>query len=318
MQYHASGYAEDDWDIFWYEKNLQGDIVAVYSEAGTKLVSYTYDAWGNFNSTYHNGSSSSTIIGKNPFLYRGYYYDRDLKLYYLNARYYDPVVGRFISADYPDVVLSTPNALTDKNLFAYCDNNPVMRTDGDGQFWETAFDVISLVVSVAEVCATPGNPWAWVGLAGDVVDLIPFVCGVGEATDVIRIATNVENVVDAVDDVHDTAKAIDNVGEALDTSADFARKVDYYITPGGDAIPSSRKAFDENLSKLSNNNGKFYGEDSRGPVRIRVEQHNPTPNYSGPENPFHTSPHFHIDRKVNITTGKWKKTYTGLMEMFYD
>lgn len=214
MQYHASGYAEDDWDIFWYEKNLQGDIVAVYSEAGTKLVSYTYDAWGNFNSTYHNGSSSSTIIGKNPFLYRGYYYDRDLKLYYLNARYYDPAIGRFISADYPDVILSTPNELTDKNLFAYCDNNPVMRTDGDGQFWGTIFDIVSLGASIAEVVATPANPWAWIGLAGDVVDLLPIVSGVGEATDLLRIATKADAVVDAVDDVHDTAKAIDNVGKA--------------------------------------------------------------------------------------------------------
>ena len=93
-----------------------------------------------------------------------------------------------------------------------------MRTDGDGQFWETAFDVISLVVSVAEVCATPGNPWAWVGLAGDVVDLIPFVCGVGEATDVIRVATKVDKVVDAVDDVHDTAKAIDNAKDTVKAS----------------------------------------------------------------------------------------------------
>jgi len=193
-----------------------------------------------------------------------------------------------------------------------------MRRDDSGMFWETVFDVVSLAFSVADVIANPDDIWAWVGLVGDVVDLIPFVSGMGEATDLIRVATKVDDFVDAVDDVHDTAKAIDRIGDGFDTSGDFARKVDYYITPGGDAIPSSRKAFDENLSKLSNNNGKFYGEDSRGPVRIRVEQHNPTPNYSGPENPFHTSPHFHIDRKVNITTGKWKKTYTGLMEMFYD
>ena len=94
-------------------------------------------------------------------------------------------------------------------------------------------------------------------------------------------------------------------------AGDSARKVDYYVTPSGVAFPSSRKAFDETLSKLNNNMGKYYGNDSGGPVRIRVEQHKPTPNYTGPHNPFHTAPHFHIDRRENITTGSWRKTYTG-------
>ena len=168
-----------------------------------------------------------------------------MKLYYLNARYYDPVVGRFISADYPDVIVSTPNALTDKNLFAYCDNNPVMRTDGDGQFWETAFDVISLVVSVADVIANPSDTWAWVGLAGDVVDLIPFVCGVGEATDVIRVATKVDKVVDAVDDVVDAADSINDAKKttnqslkAIKAASEKLDKGDHfvYIARGSDGI----------------------------------------------------------------------------------
>ena len=71
----------------------------------------------------------------NPFRYRGYYFDKDLDLYYLNARCYDQCTGRFISADEVGVVAATPAGLTDKNLFAYCDNNPVARVDGDGEFW---------------------------------------------------------------------------------------------------------------------------------------------------------------------------------------
>ncbi|MBQ8168059.1 hypothetical protein IJZ97_01420, partial [bacterium] len=66
---------------------------------------------------------------------RGYYYDRDLGMYYLGSRYYDYKVGRFISPDTPDVLTVTPMSLTDKNLYAYCDNNPVMRVDYDGEFW---------------------------------------------------------------------------------------------------------------------------------------------------------------------------------------
>ena len=56
-------------------------------------------------------------------------------MYYLKSRYYDQNTGRFISPDYPDVITASPTALTDKNLFAYCDNNPVMRVDEDGEFW---------------------------------------------------------------------------------------------------------------------------------------------------------------------------------------
>ena len=134
MQYRTSSYGIGEFDTFYFEKNLQGDIVAVYNESGTKLVSYTYDAWGNFTTTYYN-SGSSTAAKHNPFRYRGYYYDTDLGLYYLNSRYYDSNTGRFINADEYTVIGATPMALTDKNLYAYCDNNPVTRADGDGEFW---------------------------------------------------------------------------------------------------------------------------------------------------------------------------------------
>ena len=67
MQYHAASYANNVWDTFWYEKNLFGDIVAVYGNDGTKLISYTYDAWGNFTTTYHNGTTSTSVVAKNPF-----------------------------------------------------------------------------------------------------------------------------------------------------------------------------------------------------------------------------------------------------------
>ena len=147
FKYRANNYATDTWDVFWYEKNLLGDIVAVYSATGTKLVSYDYDAWGNFTTTYHNGGASTGAM-YNKFTYRGYYYDSDLGMYYLQSRYYDPMIGRFINADIPDVITATPTALTDKNLYAYCDNNPVMRSDEDGEFWHIiAGAVVGGVVS---------------------------------------------------------------------------------------------------------------------------------------------------------------------------
>jgi len=135
MQYHGSTYGEDVWDIFWYEKNLFGDIVAVYNEYGTKLIEYTYNAWGRWHSSQYNGGYS-TAAHNNPFRYRGYYYDIDLELYCLGTRYYDMYTGRFISPDTSAVLTATPMSLTDKNLYAYCDNNPVMREDRGGTMWQ--------------------------------------------------------------------------------------------------------------------------------------------------------------------------------------
>ena len=75
MQYHGASYAEDSWDIYWYEKNLHGDIVAIYNASGTKLVSYIYDAWGNFTPP-EDSTSIPAVVTNNPFTYRGYYFER--------------------------------------------------------------------------------------------------------------------------------------------------------------------------------------------------------------------------------------------------
>jgi len=130
------------WESYVFEKNLQGDIVAVYDPWGAKYISYSYDAWGNATVTYHNGGES-TKAAKNPFRYRGYYYDSDLGLYYNNTRYYDSKTCRWISADSEAVITATPTALTDKNLFAYCDNNPVIRADRGGEFWNIVIGAVA-------------------------------------------------------------------------------------------------------------------------------------------------------------------------------
>ena len=108
---------------------MQGDIVAVYNAAGTKLISYAYNAWGEFVTTYHNGGDNTTVVN-NPYLYRGYYYDSDLGLYYLQSRYYDPVTCRFINADY--MMSGLNGSIHGLNLYAYCFNNPIMYTDPEG------------------------------------------------------------------------------------------------------------------------------------------------------------------------------------------
>lgn len=122
-----------DGTFYYYIKNLQGDVMQIRDENNNLIASYVYDAWGKVLSVTENNNSN--IGAKNAIRYRGYYYDTESNLYYLNARYYDPQIKRFISADEADVVFASTEALTDKNLFAYCDNNPIFRRDDDGDFW---------------------------------------------------------------------------------------------------------------------------------------------------------------------------------------
>ena len=128
MMYRTTSYAVDQWDVFWFEKNLQGDIVAVYNSAGTKVATYNYsESWGNHTVSYSNGGGS-TGAQYNPFRYRGYYYDTDLGMYYLQSRYYDSNTCRFINADG-----ALYHSMLGYNMFAYCENNPVNYYDPTGE-----------------------------------------------------------------------------------------------------------------------------------------------------------------------------------------
>ena len=115
-------------------RNLQGDITGILNSAGEQIVSYTYDSWGRLLST--SGSAAETIGQKNPFRYRGYYYDAESGWYYLNSRYYDPEVGRFINAD--GYVKTPSDSLLSTNMFVYCENNPLNKFDPTGNFAITA------------------------------------------------------------------------------------------------------------------------------------------------------------------------------------
>ena len=117
-------------------------VIAVYSGTGTKLISYRYDAWGNTTTAYYNGGAS-TLAANNSITYRGYYFDKDLGMYYLQSRYYDAKICRFINAD---GYVSTGQGLTGYNMFAYCGNNPVNRADPTGEAW---FLPIIVVVATA-------------------------------------------------------------------------------------------------------------------------------------------------------------------------
>ena len=129
-----------------------GDIVQIRNSEQSVVANYHYDAWGKLLSiTDANGNaitSQSHAATLNPLRYRGYVYDNETGFYYLNSRYYDPENRRFINADTTDILTATPDSLTDKNLYAYCDNNPVTRKDDGGEFWMAIGAAVGAVVGV--------------------------------------------------------------------------------------------------------------------------------------------------------------------------
>ena len=158
---------------YFYLKNLQGDIVKIIDTNKTFVATYEYDDWGKLTTS----ESSLTAVGQlNPFRYRGYYYDTESSLYYLNSRYYDPETGRFVNAD--DVGLLGANGdFAGYNLFNYCGNNPIARKDGNGFFWNyvvgavvgAAISAITTAIDIAEKegasAFSSKNAWIKVGVS---------------------------------------------------------------------------------------------------------------------------------------------------------
>ncbi len=110
--------------LYYYVLNAQGDVVRIVNSSRSVVASYTYDPWGKII------SSSGTLADINPLRYRGYYYDSETGFYYLQSRYYDPEIGRFINADSyasTDIV-----GLLSTNMFSYCENDPINRSDHSG------------------------------------------------------------------------------------------------------------------------------------------------------------------------------------------
>jgi RHS repeat-associated protein len=152
--YFANGSVKFNNVPYYYVTNLQGDVIAILNPSGGVVVQYTYDAWGNVLST--TGSMASTLGTLNPIRYRGYVYDQESGLYYLQSRYYDPEVGRFINAD---ALVSTGQGLLGNNMFAYCDNNPVIYYDPFGNCACLA-GKFSSDYAYSCICSCSGSGWA--------------------------------------------------------------------------------------------------------------------------------------------------------------
>ena len=163
---------------YYYVTNLQGDVMGMVDASGNSVASYTYDPYGK------PLTATGELAEKNPLRYRGYYYDSESGLYYLQSRYYDPATRRFVNAD---AYASTGQGIIGTNMFAYCCNNAVNKADSDGQ-----------MAIAGTVAAT--NFWNPVGWAA------ALVLAIGVATVVIATYKSAEETAEIVKATVETAK----------------------------------------------------------------------------------------------------------------
>ena len=151
----------------YYTVNIQGDVTGIVDESGNVLARYNYQAYGT---TYYygvpTGSVGPTLRQINPLTYRGYVYDKETKLYYLQSRYYNRTSGRFLNAD---AFTSTGQGLLGNNMFAYCGNNPINRIDPAGNIFTRIYYTVpsSRPPAYVQVDSTDVNCYNYVlGLEG--------------------------------------------------------------------------------------------------------------------------------------------------------
>ena len=148
FSYDANGYPyalKYNGTTYYYITNLQGDVMYLVDGTGATVASYEYDPFGNIL------SATGSMAEINPLRYRGYYYDVELEMYYLQSRYYDPMVGRFINAD--DVaLLGASGTALGYNLFSYCENKPISRIDCGGELFFEIVCVVTLAYLGHNLC----------------------------------------------------------------------------------------------------------------------------------------------------------------------
>jgi len=167
---------------YYYQRNLLGDVIAIYNTNGVKKAGYTYDAYGNC--TISNVGDFE-LANNNPIRYRGYYYDSETNWYYLNARYYSPEWRRFISPD--DTAYLDPESVNGLNLYCYCNNDPVNYCDPSGRSIILTLSLIGLGLGVGlgvgyavytdyqddySINGSIGLDYLWLGIIGGATGLM--------------------------------------------------------------------------------------------------------------------------------------------------
>ena len=197
-------------ELYYYVLNAQGDVIALLNSAGALVASYNYGAWGNYSVHGADGkkTTDATFIGHiNPLRYRGYYYDRETRLYYLQSRYYDFANCRFINAD--TFATTDANGFLSANMFAYCENNPVNNIDVAGSISELAF--MAIRAGIGAFCAG----FSAYATGASTLDII-IAAGTGAFTAVSKsnLAVTIVSAINALKTAVDVYGDTNNVGNA--------------------------------------------------------------------------------------------------------
>ena len=174
---------------YYYVRNGQNDVIRLIDGNNNTVVEYSYDSWDKQISC--TGTLATTLGAQNPFRYRGYVYDPETGLYYLQTRYYDPEVGRFINAD---MYVSTGQGILGNNMYLYCGNNPVVRADDEGDFWNIVVGaVVGAIVGGVSAAINGDNVWAGIGIGAATGAISGATLGIGLA--VATVGTTATTVV---------------------------------------------------------------------------------------------------------------------------
>ena len=204
---------------FFCFKDSQANIVALLDNTGAVVVKYKYDAWGKCHTTVVD-STANTIAELPPFRYRGYYYDEEICLYYLQSRYYDASVGRFLNIDDTNILITVfdDTIPSNYNLSAYCLNSPTNNADSNGKWLERLVCGIAsaaLFATLAYVVCKVVN--IFTPVSKKVTAAITVVCGalggiIGAALGVSFLSKHAPKLLQAIQKIEKTRFSLKAIG----------------------------------------------------------------------------------------------------------
>lgn len=144
---------------YFYITNQMGDVVGITDTTGNLIATYSYGAWGEVLAVTPATAGNTTqlaIANDNPLRYRGYYYDAETSYYYLQSRYYDPGICRFLNADSVNLLPSMQDRVAGSSVFVYCENNPINIVDYAGSLTIAVFAkyALKMLMGIVGVYAT--------------------------------------------------------------------------------------------------------------------------------------------------------------------
>ena len=215
-----------------YRTDIQGNIIAILDSDGDVVVEYKYDAWGNQFAT-----GNSTLASINPFRYRSYYFDTETGLYYLQTRYYDPEVGRFLNIDSLDY--ADPETINGLNLYAYCNNNPILYVDPTGHAWWHWLVAAAVVVALAAATVVTAGGVVLGATAISAATIGTTAVGASAVTTTLAYATVGAGVALAASGIYAGITATENgvksgsASNAFNTFSDYGETALYSTIAGG-------------------------------------------------------------------------------------